>query len=65
MRRSRACGLVAVHDFEGCFQVRKLDQTRFKITGNFARLRKHKPASSVLSRSKTFYGLMSTWISRP
>ena len=31
---TEACGLVAVHDFEADFQVRKLDQTRFKITGN-------------------------------
>lgn len=31
---AQACGLVAVHEFEAGFQVRKLDRTRFKVTGS-------------------------------
>jgi Large ribosomal RNA subunit accumulation protein YceD len=31
---AQACGLVAVHEFEAGFQVRKMDRTRFKVTGS-------------------------------
>jgi hypothetical protein len=31
---AQACGLVTVHEFEAGFQVRKLDRTRFKVTGS-------------------------------
>jgi hypothetical protein len=31
---AKACGLAAIHEFEAGFLVRKLDRTRFKVTGS-------------------------------